>query len=489
MDGRGMARGAWQPVGRWRTEALWRFFGLVVFQVDLMAAAELTTLSAYRALPGSYFAQLAGGLLLLLCGPRPALLLFASGSMLFYLVDYVLRYPDPQLAEEYTVLIALPAAGFALAAIARARGDSEEVIDRVTVALFRWTAVVVMGFAAFHKFNADFFDPAVSCASELLRWFRLVLPGFSALPEGGLVWRLVPVAAFLGEALIPLLLLTFPRLGMAWTLLVMGTIGHGNTTGFTSLVVLLATSFLRHEDGPVLARAVLRRWPLFATGVLVLAFFSTRVYSGIRWFEYHLFEGILLALAIALCELVLADARRHRGERGAWLRSLLRPRVDVAGLLPRPGIYRAALVGLALLGAANALTPYFGPKFRMSFAMFSNLRADAHRWNHYLVPRALAPRAPGRFLELVRVDPPGSWYFEGKPVEPGLYSPTGFARRLEALASEPRRVAVVLRVDGRVRTFHRASRNPELGALLRGMPRSKLLQEHLTVADPQFCTH
>jgi hypothetical protein len=498
------------PLGEWRTQLLWRFFGVFIYQMHAVLLSKQQSLDELLALPHARIAALGCGVLLMLFGPSLLLLsLTAIISLLF--VTTVVMADNYQYAEEYLPLVALPALGALLALLARrswlrskpaARGSDlypelDRSIDEAQISLFRVSAVIVMACAALHKFNSDFFDPSVSCATTLSE----------ATLGSAFFWPwivdFVPYLGFLGEALTPVLLLLYPRIGVPFAVAVMSFIGQQGATPFTMLVMVMACAFLRPEDGAVIRSAWQRHWSWMLVLALVGSHISNRVPGRPRpWFEYHVFELVVFALAFSLILMLAPEAQRHwqrlrRGPeaRGTVLKELMLPRLRVAMLLPPDRAVRGVLIGLIAVGIANGLTPYLGLKYRFSFAMFSNLRVDELRWNSLVMPRWLHLREHDPFIHLteVRMPPTEQAKIRGlglaRQLHPGLFSRTNLEFRLESLRRLRIRADVDLVYRGEPHSFDNAALSSELQEWLSDVPRAKLFQPSLGRAGKQRCVH
>lgn len=288
-----------------------------------------------------------------------------------------------------------------------AKPDPEAVLGPVRVSL-----IVVYGFTAFHKLNAGFLDPAVSCGAE---HYRRLADSVPLLPRAP--WALW--SAILGtlaiEAALPLLLLFKTTRAAAFALgwvfhLVLGWNGYWDFSSVAAAyfaAFLPARSLARLRDAtaqtPVLRRiaagatALGRARATFpsAAALLGCALLAPLVLDAepkslilaanragrLVWLVWWLTSGALLALAW-LGSRGPAPAPAAPAPVGPWWR---RPVLWVAPLL------------LALDGCS----PYLGLKSESSYAMFSNLQTEGSHWNHRLVPRSarVLPYAD----ELVRI--------------------------------------------------------------------------------------
>ncbi len=487
--------GVWfQSLGGWRCQLVWRLFGVFVNQIFLLLHDWTDSWAALQARPSSFFATHAFGLLLIALGPRLLVLigLVVSGGVFVW--QHAIPDPIYQLAEEFLPLVALPLAAVVLVALSRpGREGANERIEAAHVGLFRVSVVVAMTFAAFHKFNADFFDPAASCA--------MIIPHriLDVLPQRGLIEAVMPYLGFLGEAVIPVLLLWQPRLGMPVALFVMSVIGHRGATPFTMLVMLLSLAFLRPEDRLALVTGWRTHWRSVAvvvTGAIALSLGIYVVFGTHRpWREFAAFELVILFIGACLVFVLAADARAAGGPR-EWIRGLRTPGYRVDPVLPRAPAARALLIAFAVAGIVNALTPYFGAKFRLSFAMFSNLRVDDDRWNHFVIPRAAYLREHDPYVHVTRVEirrAPGAPRPTGQtkpPLAPSVLTPDGLAERVQKLRWRNLDASIELVYEGEPHRFERVATRPELDAWLAGLDhRSRLFQDDLALGDAQHCLH
>jgi hypothetical protein len=329
----------------------------------LAVAARLTLAEAQQAswlLPSGTL--VVGSLGLLLWGGRLFWLLCAVGvaAPLFFLRDWLTQ----------TLIMLLLAAVGAVTAHRPEEGGSEGAKRAAAplLAAARWLALATYAVAAFHKLNRDFFDPAVSCAQELVRQLGEALPGLGALTPpstGALAGLAVGV-----ELLLPLLLWWRPRIGIIAALLFHLPLTLAFAPAFVFVMAVGWVALLGADDRAALVRVVRARWPwlvafgLAATGTLV------------AWMRAFPVVDLALKLALlffALAALVLVVVREGSGGRAAPLarRRLLVPALALAIFL------------------VNALTPYLGTQVQHAGAMLSNLRVDAGCWNHWLVPEGV----------------------------------------------------------------------------------------------------
>ncbi len=371
-------------MGRWRTDFLWRFFGLVICQLGILLLHDTDTVEKFLLFPIGFHLTLVCGLLLILFGPRLILLFLTSVAMFIFLIPWIGEVVERQVADEYILLLVLPTVGVCLTLICSLRKDTRDEkkseLDAAHISVFRISVIIAMFFATFHKLNADFFNPEVSCASalskELSLWWRFPFPKF--------MLNVKPYQIVLGEGLIPVLLIFYPRVGILFTLLFLGLIGHIGPTVFTMMMFMMACAFFRHEDGAIILKRLERHWSWLLVIILVVLGISSKLYTGKRtWFEFHVYQNVMITLVFCVLWSFTADWKERRNS--VYLKTLLTPRFNLRTLFPSDKAIRIALISFALLFFLNGMSPYFGLKYRLSFAMLSNLRVDEARWNSLLI--------------------------------------------------------------------------------------------------------
>lgn len=470
-------------LGGLRSNFAWRFLGLVALEIGVLGVfAEHHGPSGVA--PPLVYAFTACGLSLLALGPSFASLLAMSAVSSVLLHEIASGRLHYQLGEEYLPLAVLPGVGILLALWATARpgrGAAAErwrEIDSAHLALFRLTALTMMSFAAFHKLNADFFDPAVSCATvHAERFLRM------ASVEPTVAW-FVPPLAVLSEAAVPLALLVAPRLTLPFIVVLMLYIGHRGATPFTQLVMMLACTFLREEDLRRMLDALRERWIALALLLGVATLGCAFLFDGEQWARYYLYVLATAALGFGAACLTLPRlwAWVRSARSGEFAREVRRD-FQRTRLLPAERGARALLVVFVLACLWNGATPYLGVKFRLSFAMFSNLRVDDARWNSFLVPRWVRL---GEYDPYLHVEEVGA---SGGPRIDGLYSRPNLERVLAQRRRANRRLDLRVRFRDQTRDFPDAASNPELLRWLGGLPADGLFHAYLPASGPQPCIH
>jgi hypothetical protein len=282
----------------------------------------------------------------LAAAPDTRRLLLAAAAQL---VDFVFTLPA---TSNHWVLAAFIDLGILAAAGRRVPLTRPAVAPFVIPQL-----AVAYAFAAFHKLNTGFLDPAASCAAVIARR----IPG--APPLGP--WGVVVLEAALALAVVP----PFTRraavaVGVAFH----GAVGLAGFYDF-SAVMFAAYALLLPPDRPpppAPERVCGPRVRDLAALVAAAAVFAVSI--GPRAPAV----GRLLWIPFAVVAPVLFTGllRRRRG-----------PLTSAVAPARRP----AAWI-LTALNVLNGLCPYLGLKTEGSYAMFSNLRTEGGVSNHLLVP-------------------------------------------------------------------------------------------------------
>jgi len=241
------------------------------------------------------------------------------------------------------------------------------------------TVLVVYGFAVFHKLNSSFFDPEVSCAvTQLAKLFRM--HGLHAWPRDlsilGFNMYLTPLA----EAAILVLLLwpRFVHVGVLTGLVFHIGVAWARFFDFATVVFALYLFFLPW-DGIERNAQRIPRWAgrCFVACLVALAATSFYFY-GVRMDPVILDEPrwslqadtlICLFWTLMILPILLPIFSRREPTPGdrRWTGA------------PLPWLIPA----IALL---NGATPYLGLKTVANYSMFSNLRTEGGRTNHFLIP-------------------------------------------------------------------------------------------------------
>jgi hypothetical protein len=340
----------------------------------LWAAASLFHLASYNQWGQAHWLALAAGWVLLQPGSVPALAALASLQ-----IANAISF-SPYIPNHWAFTTAVNVAMLATMAIAvgRRRRARAELADALVPAV-RLSLILLYAFAVFHKLNADFFDPQVSCGTELYASERLRWP---VLPAS-LATGMVPIWGALGaEAAIPLLLV-FPRTRVAG--IMVGLLFH----------VVLAVNPTDHfyNFSAMLLAALSLFAPAGSVDVL------QPLGKGFNWFGRSVLGGVVATLIVS--RLVPRDVIGTGDPffllwnvyvvvvAGGFLRALWLGRAQRSWPAQFFPVRYAFLQLLPIAVLLNGISPYIGLKTETSWAMFSNLRTEGNVTNPFLVPTRL----------------------------------------------------------------------------------------------------
>ncbi len=307
--------------------------------------------------------------LVVLRPPRRWLLGLLCALQVLHLADGLPHVPNHRLILGFIDLVLL-------AALVWPPRDGDAWDGFVPAA--RAITVSLYAFAFFAKLNGDFLDPRSSCAAlfygNVTRWWpllpdgpamRMVVIGATLVTEGFLavglcVRRLRPAAVLVGLVFHLLLALDATKAFL----------------NFSAVMFCLLLLFFPRAFWESVAHELERRGLRPALGAGLLAIVVSGLFAAVDWQARSLAyvwvrQGVWSAYALALTVFAL-----H------WWFSAFAPELP----LPRPSVAASVLVALAWL---NGLSPYLGLKTRTTFDMYSNLRLEADRSNHWLIPRSL----------------------------------------------------------------------------------------------------
>jgi hypothetical protein len=261
-----------------------------------------------------------------------------------------------------------------------ARADGSAILAELAPTA-RVLLAVVYVFAAFHKLNAGFLDPATSCFVTAYEKVRVTLPllppRFPGVDGAGIYGTL------LVEAGLPLFLLfgrtRAPSLLVGFGFHLFLGLRHPSFSGTAyALFLLFLPLDFRRAATERLRSLPIRDWPwwpvaAFALGYALLAYYAPNLWLDPPRPRLHERAWFFLFAGAGVGALVLA--------RSIPLRALSAPQVDPgAGRIPAPGwMLIAALI-------VNGASPYLGLKTTTSFSMYSNLRTEQIS-NHLLIPK------------------------------------------------------------------------------------------------------
>jgi hypothetical protein len=242
---------------------------------------------------------------------------------------------------------------------ARGGGGMERSLANTFAPAARWCLLLLYTISGFHKLNADFFDPVVSCASVLYQGLRAGVPGLPDWPVMGPISIALTIFVELG---LPVLLLVprTRRIGACIAIVFHVTMALAGYPRFSAAGIALLVFFLPRLPLPGVAVRTAAVAILLAVSRLAPAHRST------------LFLWVTLGLCGVLLVLTLVPSRTVSGEGRAMP---LRPTL--------PAILGPALILLSGVG------PYVGLGTHRALGMYSNLRTEGGRSNHFLLPASL----------------------------------------------------------------------------------------------------
>lgn len=250
----------------------------------------------------------------------------------------------------------------------------------------RISLVIMYFYVVLHKLNYDFFDPAVSCGGELFEGmvtnFYLFKIGFirELYEQHSLFLRGFSVYfTIFSEAIIPILLVTrrFRNAGILYGIMFHIILPFHGHIGIYSFSGLMYTLYVFFWDDATFKRfyefyekhALKIRIYFLATFICVVAahlsgkWFLFNGSSTLFWFVYSLFYAVIFFLATKRTLFSVPEGHQH---------------------------YKTSVLWVAVLVVfLNGLTPYLGLKTEMSYGMFSNLRTEDNRTNHFFIPTSI----------------------------------------------------------------------------------------------------
>lgn len=251
----------------------------------------------------------------------------------------------------------------------------------------RGSLLVMYLFGIFHKINADFMNPAMSCAITL--WEDMPAP-FSMM-NGPFISASAIYGTFVVEGLIALGLIYRPTryIGLVFGIffhLFLGLSDYAAYIAFTTLSISLHVLWLdrsaTNRIGASLEMAFIRT--RIQQPVYVVAFLALLAGGALAMKDsnFSLSNVYLLPFVLPLCYLILKYGRDGKG----FAKEQFKTSAWVVGIMAA-GLY-----------FANGAAPYFGLKTAQSINMFANLRLEGGVSNH-----AVFGNAPGPFTYLENV--------------------------------------------------------------------------------------
>ena len=255
-----------------------------------------------------------------------------------------------------------------------------EVLIETFAPVLRLSLVLLYLFTFFHKLNADFLNPDVSCTGTLLGWlnrsYRILPLDRWAVVLG--IWSTLFV-----ELMVPLLLCFRPTVNLG---LAIGAAFHlflsqfGGLHGFAAMLLALYFLFLPAAFTYRVAErfsVLLEGWPMLRRVGLPVAVAAMLVVGWVlgRFFGINLIYRGLVFWDLWFLGVVVVFGRELIGIWNMPGEFPLRPRWAPLWVVP-------------VIVSLNGMSPYVGLKTETSWAMYSNLRTEVHP-NHLVVPASV----------------------------------------------------------------------------------------------------
>lgn len=363
-------------------------------------------------------------------------------------------------------------------ALSRSGHVQPAAVFREFAPVARVELVILYAFAVLHKLNADFLNPALSCAtthySETAARLTFLPPAPDVVAYG-LIGGTLAV-----EIAIPVLVcvrrtrIVGLALGGAFHLL-LALNPRYVFFDFSSMIFAMLFLFVPYDFagalrelrwspaarrawarwGPALRRATSRAALAAGLGLAVWALLAHLAPRQTIWRVHLLDPRLMLGVTEGARAVFLLYG-------GALLAAFLlvvrsRPILPAVRGLDRIGLPHPLYALLLALLVLNGLSPYLGLKTQSSFSMFSNLRTEDGRSNHLFLPATLQIASYQR--DMVSVLDSSHPRLQRLAVE-GLRLPWFEFRRI---ASERPEASVTFVRAGRERRVPRIGDDPELG--------------------------
>jgi len=253
----------------------------------------------------------------------------------------------------------------------------------------RFEIIILYFYAVFQKLNSGFFSPDVSCATDLL---QAQLPSFITLPPGIIAFN--AYFTLLIEGAIPVLLL-FKRT-RHWGILfgvvfhcILSYSSYNAYYDFSSMVFAAYFLFASPQFGVFMAR----NWALVKRGIYFRKTTATFNFKKLTFFIVIFLVGLAI---IHVLNKQLYDFHSFHlyfywtSYSLVYIYLLIRfvyTKKSVEAEAYRPlSLPHWSFMILPIIVFLNGLSPYLGLKTENSYSMFSNLRTEGGKSNHYIIP-------------------------------------------------------------------------------------------------------
>lgn len=524
-----LGRSLWLPIGQERASWIFRSFCLVIV-IFFFRMMVLDSNHPMFYLKQLFHPDLLGVLLYwvmsllgTLFGPRLILVVLlaiaapwsiwdnvaAKSGKFEFIADEIIIYGAIPLMVGVTALVGQHLVARASPGTSLQERLSHGWVDDGITSTFRIMIVCALFFAGFHKYNDDFMNIDTSCLE-----LNEDLHKFWGVPMEWLAYQ-TPWHIVGGEMGSALLLILTPRLGIIFAAMLVNGLAHIGPIAFGAMCIVLTFGFWRKCDITILRAWWRRSWPF---GLLVLALvwgLSLWLYNDSRnWAGYAIFEAILVFGLLSTLRLLVEDLRvcRQRIRNGVFwgwaIIDALGPRAGTINasvtpeerrpswiLFPRPPLMATLAACWLVLHMFNGFTPYLGVKFRLSYAMLSNLRVDDLRWNHRIVPSWVRIVKPSPHLILKKVHVPRKdrnkvWAMRSrKHIRPRMTLPWKLHPKLKRYARKRIRVDLTFVHKGEKRTVNNAAFDEIFLQWLEDQPSGRLQQYGMSIRNAQRCIH
>jgi hypothetical protein len=433
----------------------------------LWAAAALFHIGAANQWREHALLAIAAGWVLVQPGSTPAL------AVLAFLQIYKAAELSPYISNHwlFTAFVNIGLLlSLALLMVKRRRAgvDRAELFTTFAPAA-RLALIALYFFVVFHKLNADFFDPEVSCG---VKFYAAQISRLRFLPDSA-AFHIASIYATIGiEAAIPLLLCLrrTRNIGIIVGLLFHYVIALNPIEGFYNFSAMLFAMFALFAPEGLASDRVLESRP-FRFGALSLAV----MFAACALLSQPPLRGFIPGIQPALIVWTLYGAAAIAGfARYVWHDRQVSISLSTPFRMPIP-----LMMVLPIAVFLNGIMPYVGLKTETSWAMFSNLRTEGDRSNHWLVPASAQVFDLQR--DLVQVTRSSDGFLQQLAIRHELVPYFEIRRRPEA--------AVTYLRGGVETAVDRVSEDPHFSRTAPWLQRKLLRFRPVDMAAKQRCLH
>ncbi|MDO9373219.1 MAG: hypothetical protein Q7T76_02315 [Ferruginibacter sp.] len=266
----------------------------------------------------------------------------------------------------------------------------KELLLKTFAPVVRVEVLVLYFYVVFHKLNSGFFNPDISCATDFL-----VAQDSSGITNQSKQFLVLNAYISIGaEAIIPLLLVFRKTrdLGLLLGLVFHCILAFNPINGFYDISSMIFGTYILFTS-PNFTNEVYRWYDQFLK-------WKDRIHTGLSRFTVPKLAVITMGVAAILGILIVLMWYLNTKDFfreffwtafnivfiGPFVFSMLRknkPAVIETKYFSMPSW---SFIVFPVIVFLNGLTPYLGLKTENAYAMFSNLRTEGGKTNHYLVP-------------------------------------------------------------------------------------------------------